>query len=80
VLTAVAAALFIVGCAVTGAGNVPLNDALAEYTGVTPTSAARARDDFEADWNRYNLTHTVAFCGAFGCLVVASLTVKREQI
>ncbi|MBV7336768.1 hypothetical protein KFU94_52765 [Chloroflexi bacterium TSY] len=37
--------------ATTAAGNVPLNNQLADYTSI----AAEARQAFEADWNRLNL-------------------------
>ena len=78
-LITAAAVLYVLGGAVTGAGNVPLNDTLAGYTDLTPTVASDARADFESDWNRYNLIRTTAFTASFGCLVFAMLTTTRER-
>lgn len=78
-LVAAAAVLYVLGAAVTGAGNVPLNETLAGYTDPTPAAAAHARADFETDWNRYNLIRTTAFTSSFGCIVLAALTTRERR-
>lgn len=50
---------------VTGAGNVPLNDALAERGGT--------RVDFETAWVRWNVVRTVTSTGALACLAWAAI-------
>ena len=72
VLLVAALPLYLVGLLVTGTGNVPLNDDLAEYDDITPAVAARARADFEDDWNRLNLIRTLAIGTSFAMLVGAS--------
>ncbi len=65
--------LYLTGMAVTVAGNVPLNNGLAELSAVEPDSAAAARAVFERDWNRLNLTRTIAFTAGFALLTIASV-------
>lgn len=67
-----ATAVYVCGVlVVTFAGNVPLNDDLAQST--DPSTFALARQAFEQDWNRLNLvraiTATVAFLAALAGLV-----------
>jgi uncharacterized membrane protein len=50
--------------AVTAAGNIPLNDALA---------AGGSRADFETAWVRWNIVRTLTSTGALGCLAWAAL-------
>ncbi len=50
---------------VTGAGNVPLNDALAERGG--------SRADFEAAWVRWNVVRTLTSTGALACLAWSAI-------
>jgi uncharacterized membrane protein len=63
--------LYLGGVAVTAAGNVPLNNDLAELSTLTPAAAADARAAFEDDWNRLNLVRTLAIVAGFGALLVA---------
>lgn len=49
---------------VTGAGNVPLNDALADRG---------PRADFETAWVRWNVVRTVTSTGALACLAWAAI-------
>ena len=72
VLLAGAFGLYVLCAGITMAGNVPLNEDLAEVTEVTPDSAADARADFEADWNQLNLLRTFAVVASFGILVFAA--------
>lgn len=53
---------------VTGAGNIPLNDALAAAGATDP---AAARQAFEDPWNRLHLVRTLTVTAAFGCCLVA---------
>ena len=71
-LTGIALALYLTGVAITGIGNVPLNDELATVTELTPQSAGTARQAFEADWNRLNLVRTLAIGASFAALAVAA--------
>lgn len=65
------AVLYVATVGVTGAVNVPLNEALAAGD-ATP---ARLRSDYEARWNAWNLVRTATSVAAAGCLVVACLRV-----
>jgi len=58
--------------AVTAAGNVPLNEALARLDTAHATGAEleQFRLEFEARWNRLNLIRTVAAILAFGVLII----------
>jgi uncharacterized membrane protein len=71
-LTGIALALYLTGVAITGIGNVPLNDELATVTVLTPQSAELAREAFEAEWNRLNLARTLAIGASFAALAVAA--------
>ncbi|MFN8193197.1 MAG: anthrone oxygenase family protein [Nocardioidaceae bacterium] len=71
---AVAGAVLAVGTVlVTGAGNVPLNDALDAVGQVTGAAAADARAAFESSWVRLNLVRSVTSAASVGCLVWAAL-------
>ncbi|WP_037359681.1 anthrone oxygenase family protein [Amycolatopsis orientalis] len=59
------AALLVATVLVTGAINVPMNNALAVDT--ADFAALRAR--FEEPWVRWNLARTVLSAAGFGCLV-----------
>jgi uncharacterized membrane protein len=63
---------------VTMAGNVPLNEKLAEVSAATASGAepAAARSDFEAPWNRLHLVRTGA---ALGSLVLAGLAMMTRD-
>lgn len=74
-LLAAALPLYLVGLLITAAGNVPLNDDLAEYGDVTSAVAAQARADFEDDWNRLNLMRTLAIGASFATLAGASVLI-----
>ncbi len=50
--------------AITAAGNIPLNDALA---------AGGSRADFETAWVRWNIARTITSAGALACLAWAAL-------
>lgn len=58
--------------AVTAAGNVPLNEALARLDTAHASGAEleQFRLEFEARWNRLNLIRTVAAILAFGVLII----------
>ncbi|MFG1645465.1 DUF1772 domain-containing protein [Amycolatopsis sp. NPDC049252] len=55
---------------ITGALNIPLNNAL--ESGGTDYAALRAQ--FETSWVRWNVLRTIASTAGFGCLVAAVLT------
>ena len=66
-------ALYAALIAITGTGNVPLNNDLADYTVITAESAAEARAAFEDDWNRLNLLRTIAVTAGFVLLATAAV-------
>lgn len=70
-LIAYALGLAVAVIMVTGTGSLPLNRDLADLDNVTPESAAIARDEFEDDWNQYNLVRTLLSAGSFVCLAGA---------
>ncbi len=73
--------LYLAGLIITGTGNVPLNNDLAEITNVTPETAATARTAFEDDWNRLNLLRSVSVGASFACLAgVSVLSPGRSRI
>lgn len=79
-LMASALPLYLVGLMITGTGNVPLNDDLADVETITPAFAADARADFEDDWNQLNLLRGFAVGGSFIALATASaLTQPRNR-
>lgn len=55
---------------VTMTGNVPLNDDLADLTGLDVAGYAAARLDFEDRWNELNLVRAIA---AFAAFVAATM-------
>ena len=57
--------------AVTMAGNVPLNEALARVDSTDPGDLAAARLRFEGPWNRLHALRTVFAVGSFIALVGA---------
>ena len=73
VLLVSAAALYLTTLFITGTGNVPLNDELAEVVDVSTATATTARDVFEDDWNALNLRRTISCVASFVCLVCAVL-------
>lgn len=77
-LIAAALPLYLAGLIVTGVGNVPLNDDLADYGTVTPASAAQARAGFEDDWNQLNLVRALAIGSSFVALAAASVSVPAR--
>lgn len=78
-LLAAAAVLQLAGVlGVTFAGNVPLNEELADVTSTEPRVLAEARADFEDDWNRLNLVRTLAGLAAF-TLVAAAIAVPPSS-
>ena len=64
-------ALYLASIAITGTGNVPLNNNLAELEDINPVAAAQARNDFEADWNRLNLIRAIGVTTSFALLATA---------
>ncbi|MEV4760694.1 anthrone oxygenase family protein [Micromonospora sp. NPDC049559] len=60
--------LYVARLAVTGAANVPLNNAL-EAVGVLDLAAVRQR--FETPWVRWNLARTVSLTAGSACLTGA---------
>lgn len=69
------AALAVATVVVTGAANVPLNDAL-DAVGrhlEDPSRLAAARAAFEDTWVRWNVVRTLTSTGSLGCLVWAAL-------
>ncbi|MEZ5376119.1 MAG: anthrone oxygenase family protein [Acidimicrobiales bacterium] len=75
VLMAAALPLYLATIAITGTGNVPLNNDLAEVVVSSPEVAAAARAAFEDDWNRFNLMRTVAVVASFVSLGAAATLV-----
>jgi uncharacterized membrane protein len=72
--------------AVTFAFNVPLNDELAGYKDLAAVDVARARADYESDWNMWNNLRTVSALASLTALVGALLlerpgrrAVQRDQ-
>lgn len=64
--------LYVATLAITGAGNVPLNDALAAVGQPGDDAAlAAARTAFEDPWNRLHLIRTVTVVASFVCCVSA---------
>jgi len=69
--------LYLAGLMITGVGNVPLNEDLADYVELTPAIAAEARSDFEDDWNRLNLLRALAIGMSFAALAGASMLMSE---
>lgn len=72
---AIAGAALAVGTIlITGAGNIPLNNALEAAGPVDQiTDLAAVRADFEGLWVKLNVARTVTSTGALACLVWAAL-------
>ena len=77
-ILAAASAAYLVGVGVTLAGNVPLNQKLAETSVATasPAETATARMDFEGPWKALHLVRTGA---ALGSLVLVSLAIRSRD-
>ena len=59
---------------ITGAGNVPLNDALDAAGSVSSIKdLAAVRADFESKWVALNIARTLTSTGALACLVWAAI-------
>ncbi|MBC2933791.1 DUF1772 domain-containing protein [Nocardioides sp. zg-1228] len=75
---AIAATVLAVGTvAITVAGNVPLNDALAaagRLDAIAELAAVRA--DFESRWVALNIARCLTSAGALACLAVAALRLR----
>lgn len=69
-------ALYVVVLAITGMGNVPLNNQL-DKAGTAADAAARAH--FEATWVRLNLARAIVNLAAFGCLSWALILHGKAQ-
>jgi uncharacterized membrane protein len=68
--------LYVVVFVVTGAMNIPLNDALAAAKTADPTAARHA---FESAWVGWNLVRTIVNTLAFGCLTWALVLSGRTN-
>lgn len=75
----VALALYVTGVAITGAGNVPLNNDLADVDDLSPARASAARAEFEDDWNRLNLLRALAIGASFASLTAAGLFLSARD-
>ena len=75
---AAASAAYLVGVGVTLAGNVPLNEKLAQVSVATasPAEMATARMDFEGPWKALHLVRTAA---ALASLVLVSLAMRSRD-
>jgi uncharacterized membrane protein len=64
--------LYLATVVITGAGNIPLNNALVA-AGMPDSASAleAARTTFEKPWNRLHLARTAAVIAAFGCCLGA---------
>lgn len=78
-LMAAALPLYLAGLMITGTGNVPLNNDLADIEITSPADAAEARADFEEDWNELNLLRSLAIGASFATLATASFFVSSRQ-
>ncbi len=73
-LLAAALVCSVLNHAVTAAGNVPLNNALAAAENARPPVLdAAARAAFETRWNRLHLVRTLLVLAAFALLVAAAV-------
>ena len=72
-LMALALPLYLAVIVITGTGNVPLNNDLADVVVTNPEVATQARAAFEADWNRYNLARTIAVVASFIAITAAAV-------
>lgn len=75
-LLASAAGTYVIGLlGVTARVNVPLNDALDDFSITAATDAAlgERRRSYEQPWNRWHLLRTVAVVGSFTCASIAAV-------
>lgn len=72
-LMGAALVFYVAGLAITFAGHVPMNNALAQHIDVTPSVAAAARAEFEQTWNSLNLLRTLVIGASFASLTVAAV-------
>ena len=72
---AIAALVLAIGTvAITGGGNIPLNNAIDAAGDIdTIPDLAAVRADFETAWVRWNIARCFTSAGALGCLLVAAL-------
>ncbi len=75
---AVGLALQVATVAITGRGNVPLNEQLDQVGPVSGVAATAARAAFEAPWNRLNAIRTVTSVASFVVLGVAAVMAIRN--
>lgn len=73
ILMAVSLPLYLAVIVITGTGNVPLNNDLADVVVTSPDIATQARLVFENDWNRFNLARTFAVVASFVTLAAAAV-------
>jgi len=77
ILLVAAALLYIVGSlGITMGANVPLNDALAQFSlhSSTPAQAATARAVFEDPWNNWHMIRTLASIGSLVLVIIVCLS------
>lgn len=70
--------LYVATFAITAIANVALNNDLALVTDRSAASAAAARSQFEASWNRWNLLRTLTCVASFAALVLAGRLTRRS--
>lgn len=78
ILLAAALPLYLIGLIITGTGNVPLNNDLADVEDITAATATEARAEFEDDWNQLNLLRALSIGASFSCLAMASILVSAR--
>lgn len=78
-LIAAAAVLYALTFAITAAGSVPLNDALAQVTDRSDSAVAAGRADYEASWNRLNMIRTITCVASLTCLAAIGLVARRRD-
>ena len=79
ILLAAALPLYLTGLIITGTGNVPLNNDLADVENISPATAAEARAEFEDEWNQLNLLRTLSVGASFACLATASILIPARD-
>ena len=78
-LIALAGVVYLIGgLGLTFMASVPLNDQLAGVDALAAGAAEQARDDYEAEWNAWNLVRTL-FSTAALVVLLAALTVARRS-
>jgi uncharacterized membrane protein len=78
------AALLIYVCGVAGvtmAGNVPLNEQLAQtdLANASQETISALRYAFERPWNRYHTVRTIASVLSFGCMLFSLVSAARTR-